>query len=134
MLKKITLILLVLFSLLITIINFSEVTTSYSCNGEMKGKDDNTEKMKLFMKLNDYRWWVHLWSKSDGNLHVEIPNYGFGVSEYYGNVEKLSERYIFSDLNNKPVGYFSLLSKTLLIFINKESFKGECELIENVKN
>ena len=126
MIKKVGIILLILIGLLVFVGNFSEKERRYRCdgsttNGEVK-KDSS-----MYMKLNEYRWWVNLWSKSDGNLLVEIPNIRI---EYYGNVRRVGDQFQFSDYKDNLKGYFSDLSKTIRLDIGENQFDGKCELIK----
>jgi hypothetical protein len=110
------------------IINFSEVQSRYACNGVFSSGEDNT-KGKIFIKLNEYRFWVALWSynKSDGNFHTEIPN---ELVDYYSKILKVGDQIQIYE-NDSIAGNFSKLSKTLAIKTPKGFFDGACENLNN---
>ena len=60
------------------------VTTVYECLGELTDDDRHRERASMFMKHTRYRWWVHLWSDSDGNVKTEFVH---GMHSYYNTVE-----------------------------------------------
>ena len=59
--------------LFLFVVNFSTVESRYECAGEL-----STAKVKraatAYLRLQEYRWWVGLWSDSDAALWVEVPN------------------------------------------------------------
>ena len=51
--------------LLYVLVNHSAVTQELTCKGYWK---DKGEADVAHVQLTEYRWWVHLWSESDGNV------------------------------------------------------------------
>jgi hypothetical protein len=105
--------------------NFSEVKSKYQCEGRAGVKE-----MKVFVKLSEYRWFVRLWSTSDGAMWTEVPNELYG---FYPRLQSIGDNYqIFSDLQGgNPAGQFSTLSNALrLNMIGEGEFEGICQKIE----
>ena len=72
----------VLLSLFVA--NFSAVESHFRCPGEISSTD-GSHPVTVYLKFEEYRWWVGLWSESDGAIHVDIPN---AYVEYFGNVKR----------------------------------------------
>lgn len=122
--KKALLALLIISSLVLVIVfNFSEMPSKYACNGVFSSGEDSV-KGEIFVKLNQYRFWVALWShnKSDGSFHIEIPN---ELVDYYSKILGIGEQIQIYE-NDSIVGNFSKLSKTLAIKTPKGFFDGKC--------
>ncbi len=81
----------------------------------------------MYLKLNEYRWWVGLWSNADGNLHTEIPNVHL---DYYSDITKVGDQLQIRE-GGQPVGNFSKLSKVIQLKTYKGFFDSKCEVIEN---
>ncbi|MBU1180259.1 hypothetical protein KJ885_04910 [Patescibacteria group bacterium] len=111
-------------SLFFIVVKFSAVETRFKCSGEIsyKGKTYSTD---VYIKVNEWRWWVGLWSDSDGDVALEIPN---TIHERYNHVEEVGEvLHIYRGYPNLR-GQFSKLSKTLAIDIPFFGFfDGTCK-------
>ena len=60
----------------ILVAKYSSATTVYECSGKQDYSEEGEQRSylaKMFVKLEEYRWWVHLWSNSDGFLTVRDP-------------------------------------------------------------
>ena len=136
--KRIILILLALvISIFFVIKEFSLNTNLYECEGKYE-RNKTIENKKVFLKFEEFRWWVHLWSDKDGYVYIEIPNqeYNFfnqveSVGDNIQITEQYQGRFIFK-------GMFSRLSKSLLYareresldgLPNIESFEGSCSIV-----
>lgn len=106
---------------------FSAVETRFQCSGEISNRG-NLQKAALYMKLYEYRWWVGLWSDSDGDVTLEVQNKP--LVESYSRVVKNGDLLNIYDYQSHPVGYFSTLSKTLAITTSAWSFDGICKKAE----
>ena len=53
--------------LFLFVVNFSAVETRFQCSGEIASQNTR-QQTTIFMKLDEYRWWVGLWSESDGSV------------------------------------------------------------------
>lgn len=113
--------------LFLIVVNFSAVETRFQCSGELSSHG-NSQKAILYMKLNEYRWWVGLWSDSVGDVTLEVQNRP--LVDRFGNIEKNGDLFQIYDYEKRPQGYFSILSKTLAITTSRLSFDGTCKHVE----
>jgi hypothetical protein len=113
--------------------NFSAVESRYECNGKIT-IDGTQHPTVVFLKLQKYRWWVSLWSDSNGSAWVELPNQS---SSFFGNVTKAGDQLQFWDtfgaaLPSKLSGTFSSLSGALMVRLKTETvFEGACKSIQH---
>lgn len=116
--------------LFVFVANYSAVESRYQCLGEVSSTD-GSHPVTVYLKLEEYRWWVGLWSESDAAIYVEIPNTSV---DYFGNVNKVGDQYQISDSAKNLKGNFSTLSKTLAIQLplklKTDFFDGACKKIE----
>ena len=54
--------------LFVFVANFSAVESRFQCPGEISSKD-GSHPVTVYLKLEEYRWWVRLWSESDAAIH-----------------------------------------------------------------
>jgi hypothetical protein len=106
------------------VVNFSEVESNFECSGEMTS-DSISKPSTIHIKLNEYRWWVSLWSESDGNFCLEIPNTHV---QYYSNVLDLDPQIQIQGHQKELKGDFSKLSKTLALDTPVGFFDGTCRV------
>ncbi len=119
--------LLAALGLFLFVAYFSAVETRFQCSGELSS-DDNSQKGILYMKLNEYRWWVGLWSDSDGDVTLEVQNKP--LVDQFVSIEKIGDLLTIYDHEKRPQGYFSTLSKTLAVTTSRWSFDGTCKKVE----
>ena len=116
--------------LFVFVANYSTVESRFQCIGEVSSTS-GSHSVTVYLKLEEYRWWVGLWSDSDAAVHVEIPNTSF---DYFGNVKKVGDQYQIWDSANNLKGNFSSLSKTLAIQLpvklKTDFFDGACSKVE----
>jgi len=107
--------------------NFSAVETHFQCPGQISSTD-GSRPVTVYLKLEEYRWWVSLWSESGAAMHIEIPN---SYVEYFGDVKKVGDQYQIFDSTQKIKGNFSTLSKALAINLplklQTDFFDGTCK-------
>ncbi len=133
MVKKISLLLVLIVLSLVILINFSETSSKYECIGSLKSSNSKKENVKLFFVYNQYRPWIRIFSKSDGDLRIEIPNHW---TQYYSHVEDTGNKdehlHIKKNKNEMMNGFFSMLSKTIWmkLDLNEEIYEGECKEIK----
>ncbi|MDG4885349.1 hypothetical protein [Mesorhizobium sp. WSM4884] len=106
--------------------NFSAVESRFQCDGQVavQGK---RQPMTLYMKLEEYRPWVRLWSDSDASLNLEAPSQWV---DYYEHLEAIGDQLqIYETYPQKALrGNFSRLSKTLALDLKVGGlFDGECK-------
>jgi len=113
--------------LFVIVAKFSTVESRFQCPGEISSTD-GIRPVTVYLKLEEYRWWVGLWSESDAAVHIEIPN---TYIDYFGNVKKVGDQYQIFDSAKSLKGNFSTLSKTLAIQLpiklKTDFFDGTCK-------
>jgi hypothetical protein len=58
--------------LFVFVANFSSVESRFQCSGEVSSVG-NSQPTTVYVRWEQYRWWVSLWSDSDGAAWLEIP-------------------------------------------------------------
>jgi hypothetical protein len=111
---------------LVIVFKFSAVETSFECKGKISA-DSKTEESTIYIKVDEYRFWVSLWSDADGNLKFEIPNQDYG---YYTPIKEVGDQLQIYD-EKKIAGNFSKLSKVLTLKVPTGFFDGNCKPIGN---
>lgn len=124
MFRKISYFLIPIVVIFIVVILFSEKTTKYECIGKFQNTNNETS---IFLKHSEYRWWVGLWSKSNGTIWVELPGKNLDVSTDLNSNE--NQIFIF-DYKKELKGIFSPLSKHISIKITNEFYDGSCKEIK----
>jgi hypothetical protein len=106
------------------VVNFSAVETKYACNGMLTGVDGKG-KSDVYVRLKEYRFWVGLWSKSDGDVWVEVPG---RMVQYFSHLDKAGDVYgIFDSTGGRFAGNLSMLSRSLNIKLSEiVFFEGTC--------
>jgi hypothetical protein len=115
---------LALVAIAVLLLKFSAVETRYRCTGSLatQGQTDNVE---VFLKRQSYRWWVGLWSQSQGSFWLEIPN---RTVEYYSNVTGTDILGLSGSDGFR--GTFSTLSNALQVNVpTVGNFTGVCQRI-----
>ena len=105
---------------------FSSKSSSYECVGEMTN-GDNLSPSTIYIQLEEYRWWVGLWSDSDGNLKLEIPR---RFNEFYEHIVDIDIQLQIYSKPQEMKGYFSPLSKVLSVKTTLGFFDGKCKRID----
>ena len=108
--------------LFLFVVNFSISASSFQCTGETT-TEGASQPLTVYIKLNEYRWWVGLWSDSDASLDMEIPG---RFVKYFGKLIRVAERYEIFDFNKRLQGNFSTLSKSLALNTSAGFFDGTC--------
>ena len=123
---------LLLFSLLVVtclvvLSNFSSTERRFECAGTISSREHTSDE-QAFIRWEKYRWWVGLWSDSEGNIWLEIPN---KTAAYYEMIEQSRDQ-VTIRTNGKMAGLFSTLSNSIDIDIPVYGpFSGTCrEIIE----
>ena len=121
----ITLIALVL--LFVFAANFSEVETRYKCEATITS-EHGSQKETIYLKLSEYRWWVGLWSDSDGMLMLESTD---GFMSLFTQLEDNGEKLFIFDDEKRVVGSYSKLSGNLDLDTSRGYIEGPCLEISN---
>ena len=118
---------LVLVAGFLFVVNFSAVESRFECPGEFTLNVQKTQS-RVFLKIEEYRWWAGLWSESDGSVRFEIPNSSGG---YYGYVRKFGDQLQMSeDASSIVKGSFSKLSRALMLLSTPSGiFDGLCKAL-----
>jgi hypothetical protein len=106
------------------VVKFSAAESRFECAGSF-ANDKTKRTVPAFIKLHEYRWWVGLWSDSQGALWLEIPN---ETVEYFGDVTRTGDQLQIRE-KGKLVGGFSTLSKTLALNLSRGFYDGNCKRI-----
>ncbi len=56
----------------VVVFNFSEITQDLVCEGEVTRQGDLVQSDTAYVELTEYRWWVGLWSDSDGMVAAQF--------------------------------------------------------------
>lgn len=112
--------------LFIFVASFSAAESRFQCPGEISSRDGSLP-VTVYLKLEEYRWWVGLWSESNAAIHLEIPNIYINS---FGNIKKVGDQYQIFDSAQRIKGNFSTLSKALAINLplklQTDFFDGTC--------
>ena len=112
--------------------NFSSIESRYECSGDVTN-DGNRHPLTLYIKLTKYRWWVHLWSDSYGNLWIEAPS---ETIEYINHIRQVGDQLQLFDDNLRGTkdmrGGFSTLSSYPSVKVaGLGFFDGSCKKISD---
>ncbi len=122
LLKLVVITTLVLISVYLFLVFFSGKQTAYFCQGRF----DKMGPQVLYLKVTEYRFWVHLWNKFDGDIKIEIPN------KHYDYISEVTE---VGDLlqmtrNGQVAGQLSKLSGALVLHTYGDFYDGNCQKVE----
>lgn len=107
--------------------NFSAIETRYQCSGAIS-RADASRPATIFIKLETYRWWAHLWADDDGSFWYEMQNETVG---YFSDVVEAGDQIQIWEFQRKSMaGNFSTLSKALALKVSGGFFEGNCKRIE----
>lgn len=110
----------------VLIVTLSAIDTRLQCTGTLT-QQSVASPMTIFVKITEYRWWVGLWSESEGNVWLEIPNRSF---EYYENVSRNGESLLINAPSGRGVGgLYSKLSNSLSLQTKMGVFDGSCQRV-----
>lgn len=114
-----------LIALYFFVINSSGTESSFQCAGDLSS-NGTSRSTTVYMKLDEYRPWVGLWSDSDVSINLEIPSQWVA---YYGQVEKVGDQFQIYEEGGLRGNFFTL-SKTLLIDFGSPFgfFDGICSI------
>jgi hypothetical protein len=126
LLKYLGALVLVVVLLYTFLVKSSAVVSKFECSGGISS-EGGSHPVTVYMQLEEYRWWVGLWSDSNGNLRIEIPN---KTIQYYGHVVKAGSQLQIFYRQNDPRGNFSTLSKALALSTPNGFFDGTCKRVD----
>ena len=124
--KYLGVLLLAIMALFLFVVNFSSSSSKFECAGKITSGEKETPKT-VYIELEEYRWWVSLWSNSDGNIQLEISNEHVG---YYDHIVEVGNQLQIYDPPKEMKGNFSTLSKTLALKTPYGFFDGRCRSIK----
>lgn len=85
----------------------------------------------IYLKVHRYRWWVGLWSDSDGSTWLEIPNV---MVHYYPQIKVVAEDHLqISEGHGDLKGTLSTLSNALKLSTPVGIFDGACKALPVVR-
>jgi len=119
---------------LYVMVNHSEIRQELVCSGHWK--DAPTEPETAYLQLNEYRWWVRLWSNKQGNAKVQTDKRA--MSEYFSDVTRVHDGrlaiYAFFDydfranqLGKFRGGYRAANKEITIEFLPTAIFIGTCD-------
>jgi len=114
--------------------NFSAKDTAFRCEGKLTIASEE-KPATLFMTLSEYRWWVGLWSHSDGMVSIQAPQFGVPYIPYLGLEDNGEFFHIFDYVGSTRFegfrGQFYKLSRYLGLDTKSAGvFDGQCIPIE----
>ena len=112
--------------LLTLVLFFSAHESRFECHGTLYEDEVKDTRATVFLKVQDYRWWVALWSDSRGSVWLEVPLANF---EYFENVNRAGDLIQFRDSSGKKGGIFSYLSLAVKVHLGKAEFDGACKRV-----
>jgi hypothetical protein len=113
--------------LLAVVMTFSASEHRYQCSGTLV-KDGVTARIGAYLTLDEYRWWVRLWSESEGKVKLEFPR--ISAVYFYDNVRKVGDfRQIYSVTGGELAGNFSHSRNAISIQSTSGLFDGACTVI-----
>ena len=124
--KYIGLLLVAAILLLVLVAKFSIVVSRFECAGKVTS-EGSSQPVSIFIKLEEVRWWVGLWSDLDASAWLEIPNEFF---DYYPRVVEVGDQLVIFDSQKALQGNFSRLSKALALKIPRGLFEGTCKRVD----
>ena len=124
--RYIGLLVLVALLLFVFVVNFSVVESRFECSGELSS-DGSAIPATVYTRFEEYRWWVGLWSDSDGALWLEIPNQAL---DYFRRIAEVGDQLQIFDAQNALKGNFSTLSNRLALNTPLGFFDGPCRRID----
>lgn len=90
-----------------------------------------SELTTIYLKVHRYRWWVGLWSDSDGSTWLEIPNV---MVHYYPQIKVVAEDHLqISEGHGDLKGTLSTLSNALKLSTPVGIFDGACKALPVVR-
>lgn len=112
----------------VSIVAFSSAETKHKCTGTITEQGVQSP-MTIYVKFAEYRWWVGLWSRSDGAVWLEIPH---KTTEYYESVSRSGDSLLINASSNKlgVGGLYSKLSNSLSLQTPMGVFDGNCKRID----
>ena len=112
--------------LFVFVANFSTSSSSYVCSGKSAVSGFSLPQT-VYIKLEEARWWVGLWSDSHGSLYLEQPNV---LVRHYFPLVKLGEQIQIRESDGSLAGNFSLLSRRLALQMPNGFFDGTCTMLD----
>ncbi len=96
-----------------------------SCKGQYFLKGEVVDEGEVFFKFQKYRWWVQLWSDSDGDGYVEYKD---GYLDYLNDLEILRGwgDIVFDKQGGGKKGRYSAMSKNMRWVYGDQDFEGKC--------
>jgi hypothetical protein len=114
---------------LYVVVNYSTTKKELTCQGHWQRGTERQPEV-AYVVLTEYRWWVHLWAESDGDVHVQTAK--LAMANYIPFVDKIGEDslalFIFKhDRSGKTVGGYRAANGDITIkFLDDLVFVGAC--------
>ena len=106
---------------------FSAVEVRYQCQAEVYRAQSEPTVASVKFRMAEYRWWMRLWSGSDGSLWIESPQ---EIVQRYPSLrvkeEYLGRHWYILNSVGKEHGGFSTSDGMLGIETSAGLFAGQC--------
>jgi hypothetical protein len=109
------------------IVNHSAVPREYVCEGETRQSDGPPQKDTGRLRVEDYRWWLRLWSDSDGlakfesehisHLTRKLTKSGEGSFSLYMGFDDPNQTFLFRGATSQLGTQQSYNNKLLYVFV-----------------
>lgn len=99
----------------------------FICEGRLES-GPVSQPMTVLLKISEYRWWIGLWSDSNGSVRIEAPSEWV---DHAPRVADLGELIDFYGFRNEVKGQYSKPSQTLSYERPNGVFEGTCKAIGN---
>jgi len=117
-------IILILGMLYYLVVNYSTTTYYLKCNGELIRSNDEKVNEIIYLKIEKYSSWVHLWSESDGNI---IANGGHLYRHYFGNIQIDNISISIHGSDNSIDGQYTIPSDKIWLSTVNGHYRGVCK-------
>lgn len=108
-------------------VKFSAVEVRYQCQAEVYRAQSQQTEASLEFRMAEYRWWMRLWSGSDGSLWLESPK---EIVQHHADLrvteEYLGRHWYILDSDGKERGGFSTSDGMLAVETPVGLFAGTC--------
>ncbi len=111
---------------ILVVANFSAVETRFECSGALTQGEVAKDSL-IYIKLDEYRWWVGFWSDSDGALWLEVPGQ---TLDYFETLHEVGDQLQIFGPNREIGGHFSTLSRWLALKNTLGFFDGQCKAVD----
>ena len=115
---------LIIVALFYIAVNYSEVTKEFTCDGFTTNIGAFAESDHGRLQVSHYRFWVGLWSSSDGNAIFQTTKFAFYEGEMHESGE--GNFTVYLGISPQQIFAFSRATNELSVESGPMKFKGNC--------